>query len=549
MGSIAPLIAQVRTLWGRLSRSQQLALIGVAGGALVFAFIFMKMAGGPGAYVTAFTNLDPKDASPATEELKAQGIPFKVENGGATITVPANRATDAKLKLSAKGLPQGGQVGFELFDKTSFGVTDFVQHLNYQRALEGELSRTINTLTQVEGSRVHIVVPKEELFASQQKPATASVVLRLRSGRPLDDNALKGIAYMVARSVEGLEEKNITILDSSGRMLYDGGSAAGSGIGLSATQLDLQKTVEKNVETEVQSLLERVAGSNRAAVRVNAEMDFSQQESLSKTYTPGGANNQGVPRSQSSVQETYNGGAAGGAQPGTATNIQPTRPNAATGGADSQYQRTENTTNFEVSENTQKTTKAPATLKRLSVSVLLDSSIPETDAAGLRDAIAAAAGIDQQRGDQLVVTTAAFNQDGNADAIPLRRGGILDLIASYGKIVAPLLAAILVLLVVWRMSRSVTPKPARARIIEPKLAAAGALGAPSTREWISAPDQTALLGSEPGEYLLPQGPQQTPEEIRRRTEIQERMVGLAKANPDAIGEIIHTWISQDEKGK
>ncbi len=394
---------------------------------------------------------------------------------------------------------------------------------------------------------MHIVVPKEELFVSQQKPATASVMLKLRPGRSLDDNALKGIAHLVARSVEGLEEKNITIIDGSGKMLFDGGTTDSS-IGLSGSQLDVQRKLEQSIESQVQTLLDQVAGPNRGVVRVKADMDFSQQEETKETYEPGGPNNQGVPRSTSNVQETFNGNGQSGTPPGVTAN----NPNARTGattaaGSTSQYQRSETTTNYEVSKSTQKTVRGPGEIKRLSVSVLLDSSISEQDASGLRDAIAAAAGIDPKRGDQIVVTTAAFNGNQAADAIPAAKPGQLDAITKYGRIAAPLLAALLVLFVVWRMSRSVTPRRPRVRIVEqqPVLAAAGAGSA-----GLPVAEIEALDPPEPMQALPePSKRWETPEQSARRKEIQQRMTNLATTNPEAVAEIIHSWISQDDNNK
>jgi flagellar M-ring protein FliF len=537
---MAGLILQLRNLWGRLSRIQQMALIGVAGGAIVFTFIMLNM-GGQQSYVTAFTNLDPKDSAATIEQLAADKIPYQTNSDGTTIKVPAANLADARLKLAAKGLPQGGAVGFELFDKTSFGVTDFVQHLNYQRALEGELGRTIGTLAQVENARVHIVVPKQELFVSQQKPATASVVLRMRAGRSLDDNALKGISHMIARSVEGLEEKNITVLDTTGRLLFDGGQGS-TGAGLSSTQIEVQTKLEKGLESQAQTLLDQVVGANRSAVRVRADMDFSQEESLNETYTPGGAGNQGVPRSTAQVQETFSGTGSTSSQPGAAVNVAGARNTVGAGGGDSTYQRQETTTNYEVSKNVTKTVKSPGQLKRLSISVLLDGSISEADASGLRDAIGAAVGFDQKRGDQLVVTTAAFSGN-QPETVTVMKPSPLAPMLEYARMAVPLLAALVVLFVLWRMSRSVSPKRPRTRVMDGQLALpAGALNA----------YQLAAAGGdelEDFDTVLLGKPQETPEQARRRTEISNRLSGLARSNPDSLVEIMHGWMSQDDKRK
>lgn len=547
MGFLAQTSTQLRQLWARLSRTQQVALIGIGVGALVFAFMFMRM-GGSQTYVTAFTSLDPKDASAVTDQLKADKIPYQVTPDGTTVKVPSANLADARMKLAAKGLPQGGQVGFELFDKTSFGVTDFVEHLNYQRALEGELARTIDSMDQVQGSRVHIVVPQQQLFASQQKPATASVMLQLRPGRTLDESTLKGVSHLVARSVEGLDEKDITIVDSSGKLLFDGGSTD-AGAGLTATQLDVEKKQEQGVQAQVQAMLDKVVGPSKSAVSVKADMDFSQQETNTETYAPGGPNDQGVVRSTQSAQENFTGTGAAAAQPGVAPN-DPNVRSAAAGatGGNSTYQRQDNTTNYEVNKTTQKTVESPGRVKRLSVSVMLDSSVSQQDAAGLQNAIAAAAGIDQKRGDQIVVTTAAFNGAKPDQVLALPKPGMLDMLMKYGRLVVPLLAALLVLFFIWRMSRGVKTKllPASVMVQTPALAAAGAAEAAYafTAAQANAPlDEVARTQRLAAPALTPQNA----ELVRRRKEIQDRMTDLATANPDAMAEIIHSWMSQDNR--
>jgi flagellar M-ring protein FliF len=558
MGSASGIVTKLRSLWDGLGRPQRIALGAVAAGALVFAFIMLQ-AGGEPPYVTAFTNLDPKDANAVVEQLKADAIPYQLSADGGTIKVPPAMAADAKLKLAAKGLPQGGAVGFELFDKTSFGVTDFVQHLNYQRALEGELARTIGTFGPVEGARVHIVVPKQELFVSQQKPATASVVLRLRPGRTLDEASLRGISHMVARSVQGLDPKNITILDAAGRTLYDGG-ARESGVALSSTQLDLQKKVEKDVEAQVQTLLDQVAGPNRSAVRVRAEMDFSQREQVAESFQPGGQNNQGVPRSTARVEESFSGAGPADLPPGTATNVPGAQRALGTQGGNSTYQRAETTTNYEVSKTVEKTIKSPGEMRRLFVSVVLDAALLPGDGdatavdqqeRAMRNAIAAAAGIDERRGDQLVVTTAKFN-GAQPDLAPAAQPVLMDMVKTYGPIVAPLLAALVVLLVVWRMSRSVKPKPARVKVVESSLAALPPGSAAAAYALAAANNAMPALDTDDNtERLLSPGmpAPEISEEARKRREIHERMSNLATANPDAIAEIIHSWMVQDDKVK
>ena len=535
-------VAHVKRLWNRLSRMQQTGLIAIAVGAVVFAVLMLRM-NGPQPYVIAFTNLDPKDAAASGDALKAAGVPYQVAPDGTTIKVPQDKLATARLDLAAKGLPQGGAVGFELFDKTSFGVTDFVQNVNYQRALEGELQRTIDTLQQVAASKVNIVVPQQALFVSQQKPATASILLQFRPGQSLDAASLKGLAHLVARSVEGLDEKDITILDSTGKLLYDGNQAADTVAGLSTTQLELEQKVEQQKESDIQSMLDSVVGPGKSAVRVQADLDFSQTETNSQTFNPTDVNKgTGIPRSSQSSTETYNGPGQSGQQNGTTPNLPPPGTATPVPGQPYQYSKTDTTSNYEIDQTTTKTTTGPGTLKRLSVSVLLDSSISQADAQGLQNAISAAAGIDTKRGDQLVVTTATFAKQ--SLALPTVKSGSSDMVGLALKIGGPLLAALLVLIVVWRLSRSAQPKRGSARISgQPALPSGQAQSAYAWTQMQSG-SMDALDGTHAP--ALDEPSPEALEAARRRQEITDRMTNLANANPDAIAEILHGWMSTDK---
>lgn len=545
MGSFTQATAHVRRLWSRLSRMQQMALIAIVAGAVVFGFLLLRM-GGPQPYAVAFTNLDPKDAAASGDALKSAAIPYQVTPDGTTIKVPSSRLADARLKLASKGLPQGGAVGFELFDKTSFGITDFVQNVNYQRSLEGELQRTIDTLSAVSGSKINIVVPKQALFVTQQKPATASILLEFRPGQTLDAQALKGLSHLVARSVEGLDEKDITILDTSGKLLYDGNQGTDTLAGLSSTQLELQQKVEGSVAASVQTMLDQVVGPNKSAVRVQAQLDSSQNEQTSQTFTPSNTdvnNPNGLARSSSKVTENYNGSGPNGQQNGASPNLPPPSAGTPAAGQPYQYARNENTTNYELNSTTDKKTVPPGSVKRLSVSVLIDSSISDKDAQALQNAISAAAGIDTTRGDQLVVTTAAFSTQVN-QTIPVAKPGPFDSLLRYAKVGVPLLAALIVLFIVWRLSRSAAPRrlPQTLVMAQPALTSGSAQAAYAWTAMAGA-DGEALGAAQRGNALEEPSPESV-EAGRRRQEITDRMTNLAKANPDAIAEIIHGWMAE-----
>ncbi len=509
---------RVKALWNGLPPAYRAIVVVIAAVGLVVATYMVVSSPGP-RYTVAFTQLDPSDSAAVVKELDAQKIPYQLQGGGTTILVSSGDVARARLMLASKGLPAGGTVGYELFDKTNFGVTDFVQHVNYQRALEGEIERSINLLDAVQSSKVNIVVPREALFQSDQKPATASVVLRLRAGRTLDQSRLRGIAHLVARSVEGLDEKNVTVVDTSGQMLYDGGQTFGG----NGTQLALQRDYEQNLETKLQQQLDTVLGPGKSAVTVAAALDFTQVEQNAETYQPVQGSQGGVVLSQQQTQETFNGtGGTNGGVPGSGSNIPPIASPVAGSTGPSSYQRTETTTNYDVSKVSQKTVDPPGRLKRLSVSVVLDSSVPQQQAQALQQSLAAAAGIDPDRGDVLTVTTQPFVKQQAVTA-----GGRGLPIMDFVKLGVPLLAAVLALFFLGVLYRNLVRHPA--------------LALPQRIVVAASPDTPALQhGERAAEIEEPRRPD-------RREMIERRVLTLAKNSPESVAEIVQSWLVEERK--
>lgn len=200
--------------------------------------------------------------------------------------IPADKVYEARIELAGSGLAEGG-VGFEIFDKQSFGMTDFAQKVNYRRALQGELMRTITSLAPVEAARIHLALPEKRLFREQQQEATASVIIKLASGRSLKESQLQGIVHLVAGSVEGLESENVTVVDSSGKVLSKSRSDEISGP-MTPGMLTYQQTMEQRLEARAQSLLDRALGAGNSLVRVTAEVDFDQRERVEDLSIPRG---------------------------------------------------------------------------------------------------------------------------------------------------------------------------------------------------------------------------------------------------------------------
>ena len=276
---------QISEIWQNLGRAQQVAIAAIAVACVGLIFALISWARTP-EYATVFSNLSEEDAAAIVGKLKESKTPYEIANGGSAIRVPANLLYDTRLQLASSGLPQGGGVGFELFSQTNFGMTDFIQKVNYQRALEGELSRTINHLGPVEQSRVHIVMPQPSLYTDEQKEASASVVLKLKPGQRLKDAQVRGIAQLVSSSVEGLKPEKLTIVDSNGNVLSDSLGGEKDSQRMSLSQLDSQRTFETDLEQRTQTMLDRVLGYGKATVRVRAVLDWDQFESSSETYSP-----------------------------------------------------------------------------------------------------------------------------------------------------------------------------------------------------------------------------------------------------------------------
>ncbi len=392
------------------SLARKMSLVGV-GLVSILLFSAIIMQSQVADYSLLFANLPGRDASMVVEWLKGRKIPYRLEDGGKDIMVPADQVYEARLELAGAGLAEGG-VGFEIFDRQSFGLTDFAQKVNYRRALQGELMRTITSLGPVEAARVHLALPEKRLFRDQQKSATASVVIKLHSGRQLKEVQLQGIVHLVAGSVEELEAENVTVVDSSGKVLSKSRSEDMAGP-MTPGMLEYQQTVERRLEDRAQSMLDRALGASNSMVRVTAEINFDQRERIEQAVDPNGA----VVVSEQSSNERGSTETVAGI-PGVAANLQGAQVTVdATPSSQAQE-----TVNYEMSRVTSKLVESVGALKNLSVSVLvadkLDTAaegnergtIPR-DAAELQEIelmVRSALGLNDKRGDVLTVVSMPF---------------------------------------------------------------------------------------------------------------------------------------------
>ncbi len=376
-------------------------------------------------YQLLYADLGASDAASIISWLKANNTPYQLTNNGHNIRVPAAGIHEVRLQLASAGLPQGGGVGFEIFDKQSFSLTDFVQKVNYTRALQGELARTIASLKPVENARVHLALPEKRLFKNQQKPATASVIVTLRPGRQLHETQIQGIVHLVSSSIEGLSPDDVVIIDQNGNVLtkYENKGLPGA---MSPDMLEYQLQVEKNMEGRAQSLLDKALGAKNSMVRVTASLDFAQVEKTEELFDP----EEPVIRSEQ-VNEEKSGSEIVGGVPGVQSNLQGTTTSSA--GATPPSSRSQRTTNYEISKVVSKTINPVGTIRKISVSVLVadkiipakdkeaEKSVPRSEAEllALEKMISSALGIDKSRGDKIEITSMPFVQPA---AIPAEKG-------------------------------------------------------------------------------------------------------------------------------
>jgi flagellar M-ring protein FliF len=324
-----------------------------------------------------FTNLSPDDAGSIVEKLKEAKVPYELGAGGSSVLVPSAQVHDLRLQLAGQGIPRGGGVGFELFDRTTVGMSEFIQKLNYRRALQGELARTIAQMPEVERARVHLAVPERRLFSSERDRARASVVLSLRRGNGLSKSQVQGIVHLVASSVEGLQPQDVTVLDGHGRLLSD--TSDDGPTRLSGSQLEYQRSLEKDIESRIQTMLERIVGANKAVVRVSSVLDFRQVELTEERFDPNGQ----VVRSEQRNQEKSSGvnGIAGGV-PGVASNVPAPPSTEPTQTSSTSNQAKSETLNYEISRTVSRIVEPTGTIKKLSVAVLVDGTYETAAASG-----------------------------------------------------------------------------------------------------------------------------------------------------------------------
>ena len=464
-------------------------------GLVVAGFALMFLWANQIDYQVLYSNLSGEDAASIVSKLREQRIAYKLEGGGSLILVPADKVYETRLVLAGDRLPRGGNVGFEIFDQTSFSTTEFVQRLNYQRALQGELCRTIGEFREVDHARVLIVIPKDSLFVEDTKPASASVLLKLKSS--LSPDKVAGIVHIVASAVEGLTPEQVTVVDTTGKVLFKGPNQGDETALLSSSKLEYQRQVEGKIVGRVQSMLEGIVGKDKAIVRVSAEIDFDQIDFSEEKYDP---DNTVVRSKQRRVESS---------------------------------EKEDEVINYEINRVTRRVIKPSGTVQRLSVAAVVDGTYEVVTAEDgsktkkyipriskeleeFERIVKRAMGFDADRGDQVQVSCFPLSISAGIEA---QDGTGTDWLANGRQYIRPAINLVLVLVILLF-------------VVRPFL---------RSIKGIATNVDTRKALPESGEELesaaLPEPGIQG---------VQEKTIMLAKSNSDKTQQVIKGWLHETE---
>lgn len=476
MDTLATLGKNIQDNFQALSPAQRMGLVALLAFGLAAIPVLLMMGQEPD-MVVLYSQLEEEDVQAIVGILEGSQVPYKVTEEGGTILVPADKKYALKNELAGQGLPEGKGVGFELFDQSGVGMSEFAQKINFRRALQGELGRTISQMPEIQRARVHLVIPERRLFSTDREPARAAVVVTLRRGESLGPSQIRGIVHLVTSSVEGLQANQVTVVDGRGQLLSQHepeGQAK-----LTNAQVKAQREMEDDLSRRIESMLDRVLGRNKSVVRVSANMDFRQVEVTEERYDPEGQ----VVRSEQRSQEKVEGEKPPGGVPGSRSNVPGEAiPNPDGGGKNAK--RKSETINYEVNRKVSRIVEPTGTIKRLTVAVLVDGTyapvvdeqtgetsmqyVPRTEEemAQLIASIKTAVGFSEERGDQIEVVNQRFEQAGEQAGEEGVAVMVQDFMLQWGGLIKPLVFFLLGLLVLLMVVKPLVKSVVAPRITE-----------------------------------------------------------------------------------
>jgi flagellar M-ring protein FliF len=556
---------QFKQIFDRLSWPQRI-WIAVAVVLVVSGLAWTNHWNGERDFKPLFTGLADEDAGALVAKLHEGGVEYRLASGGSTILVPSDKVAEARLQMASAGLPKSGRIGFELFDKANFGASEFTEQVNYHRAIEGELERSVMSIREVETARVHLTLAKDSLYSEARQPAKASVIVKLRHAAALSPQNVAAICQLTASAVPGLSPDQVSLVDTSGNLLNrPRPNAAGDGSDASEATLDYRKSVELNLQNKIASTLEPLLGPDHFRIGVSADVDLTSGEQSEEIFDP-------AKSVMVTSQNTSDGPALASASgvPGTASNL-PNPSSKATTGASNYSRHTENIS-YQTSRLVKHTRLPQGGVKKLSLSILVDHSlrwegakrIVEAPSAEklkvIHDLVAAATGLDPARGDQLVVDAFPFESTLHAEpsdalpAVPLTVTTQLPpwlqklLVQKNFAIIAGVGAAAMLALVVGFLV--VVSKMRNKKRAQAELALAALAGTKSKDNIVAdaQKDLEARMAGQVGEQARKDAEAmlqlKLPEVQTKKTEvIKKHIAAEAKKDPTAMAQVVRTWLN------
>jgi flagellar M-ring protein FliF len=535
----------VKKLWDSLSNSQRISIIAVAVLTIAGLYAFSRWKH-ESDFRPLYTAMAPEDAAGVVQKLRESGVEYRLGDNGSTVLVASSKLAESRLTLAAAGLPKTGRIGFELFDKNNFGATEFVEHINYQRALEGELDRSVMSLAEVEQARVHITMAKDSVFLEQQQPAKASVMVKLRPHAQISPQNVTAITNLVASAVEGLAPESVSVVDMNGNLLSrPRRQGAADGTQSTAEALELRQQFEKDLVTKIRATLEPVLGADRFRAGASVDIDLTSGDQQEETFDP----TKSVMVSSQKTEDVVDRGTSAGI-PGTASNLPRGNSSPAFAGTGSS-RRSENVA-YQSSRVVRHTKIPQGMVKRMSLSVLLDQTAhwegqgatrhrvleppkPET-IQSIKGLLTAATGLNTERGDQLIIESLPFEstlnpptpENGPATKNPAPTGPKwLQILRQYSDLIGPAAAAVaaiaFLLFVIFRfMAPKRRSEPTTATELE---------GAPQAAELEGAPLTGQLASSGMGETEL---------------ELTERVRQMATRDVSTAANVVRMWLQESK---
>nr|WP_315989974.1 flagellar basal-body MS-ring/collar protein FliF [Desulforamulus aquiferis] len=510
------LLERLKQRWQETSQNRKILIILVSAVILAGA-IYLGQVLTRTNYALLLGDLEPKDAGDIVAQLKSEKIPYQLVNQGTTIMVPKDQVDAVRIQLASDGLLTGVGHGFELFDRSKFGETDFEQQISYQRALQEELRRTITKVEGVSQARVHLVIPQKSVFLSDEGTASASVVIKLKPNARLKPEQVKGLNDLIIGSVEGLKAENVHIIDTEGNVLNEflkdpAGSEIVGNFSSSAVerQQQIRRSFEKELESRVQQMLTKVLGPNKAVAMVTADLDFNQQQTSLTEVIPGEI------VSERSVNEEGSGSAGDGGVPGSDAQMPGQSIPGLVGNGESSYTKTDDIRNYQHGTRVQSVIQAPGQVLRLSTAVVLDESVKNLDKTQVEGIVAAAIGFNTERGDQITVSALTFDKSQLELAQEIEQEAnqyeIYKLYIIVGAIVLGLLLLLLFIIILIRRRRK---------------------------------KQSLITESVAEEVEKPQSETQTPKwELPPPVDKQKELKDIAQERPDDLASVLKVWLRE-----